>query len=141
LACPCLRAFTITTEVCTYYYQNKKDYPKVLDAQGQRGVAFIEKIMGTKFGDTKPCRCWCRVRSAPGTRCRHDGHHSEFGLNDKTVLALVAATKNERFAWDCYRRFVQMYGDGRHGCPEGTRMKITSRSKWSSTATSHCMFC
>ena len=47
--------FTITTEVCTYYYDNKKTYPKVLDAQAKAGVAAIEKIMGTKFGDTTAC--------------------------------------------------------------------------------------
>jgi pyruvate,orthophosphate dikinase len=104
--------FTITTEVCTYYYQNKKTYPKVLDAQAKEGVAFIEKIMGTKFGDTKAMPLLVSVRS--GARDSMPGMMDtilNLGLNDKTVLALVAATKNERFAWDCYRRFVQMYGD------------------------------
>jgi pyruvate,orthophosphate dikinase len=104
--------FTITTEVCTYYYQNKKSYPKVLDAQAKEGVAFIEKIMGTKFGDTKAMPLLVSVRS--GARDSMPGMMDtilNLGLNDKTVLALVAATKNERFAWDCYRRFVQMYGD------------------------------
>ena len=104
--------FTITTEVCTYYYQNKKTYPKVLDAQAKEGVAFIEKIMGTKFGDTKAMPLLVSVRS--GARDSMPGMMDtilNLGLNDKTVLALVTATKNERFAWDCYRRFVQMYGD------------------------------
>ena len=104
--------FTITTEVCTYYYQNKKSYPKVLDAQAKEGVAFIEKIMGTKFGDTKAMPLLVSVRS--GARDSMPGMMDtilNLGLNDKTVLALVAAPKNERFAWDCYRRFVQMYGD------------------------------
>ncbi len=104
--------FTITTEVCTYYYGNKKTYPKVLDAQLHEGVAFIEKIMGTKFGDTKAMPLLVSVRS--GARDSMPGMMDtilNLGLNDKTVLALVAATKNERFAWDCYRRFVQMYGD------------------------------
>jgi pyruvate,orthophosphate dikinase len=104
--------FTITTEVCTYYYQNKKSYPKVLDAQAKEGVAFIEKIMGTKFGDTKAMPLLVSVRS--GARDSMPGMMDtilNLGLNDKTVLALVAATKNERFAWDCYRRFIQMYGD------------------------------
>ena len=55
--------FTITTEVCTYYYQNKKTYPKVLDAQAREGVAAIEKIMGTKFGDTKAMPLLVSVRS------------------------------------------------------------------------------
>jgi len=104
--------FTITTEVCTYYYQNKKSYPKVLDAQAQEGVAFIEKIMGTKFGDQSAMPLLVSVRS--GARDSMPGMMDtilNLGLNDATVLALVKATRNERFAWDCYRRFIQMYGD------------------------------
>jgi pyruvate,orthophosphate dikinase len=104
--------FTITTEVCTYYYQNKRSYPKELDAQVKTGVAFIEKIMGTKFGDKTAMPLLVSVRS--GARDSMPGMMDtilNLGLNDQTVLALVAATKNERFAWDCYRRFVQMYGD------------------------------
>ena len=112
--------FTITTEVCTYYYENKKTYPKVLDAQAREGVAAIEKIMGTKFGDTKAMPLLVSVRS--GARDSMPGMMDtilNLGLNDKTVLALVAATKNERFAWDCYRRFVQMYGDVVMGVQKG----------------------
>ena len=104
--------FTITTEVCTYYYDNKKTYPKVLDAQAREGVAFIEKIMGTKFGDQSAMPLLVSVRS--GARDSMPGMMDtilNLGLNDETVLALVKATKNERFAWDCYRRFIQMYGD------------------------------
>jgi pyruvate,orthophosphate dikinase len=104
--------FTITTEVCTYYYDNKKTYPKILDAQAREGVAFIEKIIGTKFGDKSAMPLLVSVRS--GARDSMPGMMDtilNLGLNDQTVLALVAATKNERFAWDCYRRFVQMYGD------------------------------
>jgi pyruvate,orthophosphate dikinase len=104
--------FTITTEVCTYYYASKRTYPKVLDAQAQAGIAFIEKIMGTKFGDKTTMPLLVSVRS--GARDSMPGMMDtilNLGLNDATVLALVAATKNERFAWDCYRRFVQMYGD------------------------------
>src|ERR1035437_480059 len=104
--------FTITTEVCTYYYDNKKNYPKVLDAQAKEGIAFIEKIMGTKFGDQSPMPLLVSVRS--GARDSMPGMMDtilNLGLNDATVLALVKATKNERCAWDCYRRFDQMYGD------------------------------
>ena len=104
--------FTITTEVCTYYYDNKKTYPKVLDAQAKEGIAFIEKIMGTKFGDQSAMPLLVSVRS--GARDSMPGMMDtilNLGLNDETVLALVKATKNERFAWDCYRRFIQMYGD------------------------------
>ncbi len=104
--------FTITTDVCTYYYANKRTYPKVLDAQARVGIAAIEKIMGTKFGDKTAMPLLVSVRS--GARDSMPGMMDtilNLGLNDETVLALVAATKNERFAWDCYRRFIQMYGD------------------------------
>src|SRR5215475_5962606 len=104
--------FTITTEVCSYYYQNKKRYPKLLETQVKTGVAFIEKIMGTKFGDKSAMPLLVSVRS--GARDSMPGMMDtilNLGLNDETVLALVNATKNERFAWDCYRRFIQMYGD------------------------------
>src|SRR5512136_353454 len=104
--------FTITTEVCTYYYQNKKSYPKTLEPEVKAGVAFIEKIMDTKFGDKSAMPLLVSVRS--GARDSMPGMMDtilNLGLNDQTVLALIKATKNERFAWDCYRRFVQMYGD------------------------------
>ena len=104
--------FTITTEVCTYYYDHKRTYPSVLDAQVKEGVAFIEKVMGTKFGDKSALPLLVSVRS--GARDSMPGMMDtilNLGLNDVTVLALVKATGNERFAWDCYRRFVQMYGD------------------------------
>jgi pyruvate,orthophosphate dikinase len=104
--------FTITTEVCTYYYENKKSYPKDLDPAVKAGVAHIEKIMGTKFGDEAAMPLLVSVRS--GARDSMPGMMDtilNLGLNDATVLALVKATQNERFAWDCYRRFIQMYGD------------------------------
>src|SRR5262245_31538303 len=104
--------FTITTEVCTYYYANKKTYPKDLPNHIKAGVAKIEKIMGTKFGDKKTMPLLVSVRS--GARDSMPGMMDtilNLGLNDETVLALASATKNERFAWDCYRRFIQMYGD------------------------------
>src|SRR5258708_27295786 len=104
--------FTITTEVCTYYYGNKKTYPKALDAEVKAAVARVEKIMGTKFGDKTAMPILVSVRS--GARDSMPGMMDtilNLGLNDATVVALVGATKNERFAWDCYRRFVQMYGD------------------------------
>src|SRR3974390_1333897 len=104
--------FTITTEVCTYYYDNRKSYPKDLDGRVKEGVAFIEKIMGTKFGDKDAMPLLVSVRS--GARDSMPGMMDtilNLGLNDLTVISLVNATKNERFAWDCYRRFIQMYGD------------------------------
>src|SRR6187455_2193929 len=104
--------FTITTEVCTYFYANRKTYPGTLQAQMEAGVANMEKIMGCKFGDAQGMPLLVAVRS--GARDSMPGMMDtilNLGLNDQTVLALVAATKNERFAWDCYRRFIQMYGD------------------------------
>src|SRR6188768_3968556 len=104
--------FTVTTEVCTYYYENKRTYPKSLKAQTESGMAAIEKIMGTKLGDKKKMPLLVSVRS--GARDSMPGMMDtilNLGLNDDTVLSLAVATKNERFAWDCYRRFIQMYGD------------------------------
>ena len=103
--------FTITTEVCTYYYAHKRTYPKELTAQIKDGVASLEKILGSKFGD--PVRpLLVAVRS--GARDSMPGMMDtilNLGLNDQTVQAVIKASKNERFAWDCYRRFIQMYGD------------------------------
>ena len=104
--------FTITTEVCTYFYAHKKTYPKELQAQMEAGIANMEKIMGVKFGDATAMPLLVAVRS--GARDSMPGMMDtilNLGLNDQTVLSLAAATKNERFAWDCYRRFIQMYGD------------------------------
>ena len=104
--------FTISTEVCTYYYANKRTYPKILQQQIEAGVANMEKIMGTRFGDISSMPLLVAVRS--GARDSMPGMMDtilNLGLNDETVIALAHATGNERFAWDCYRRFVQMYGD------------------------------
>jgi pyruvate,orthophosphate dikinase len=104
--------FTITTEVCTYFYAHKRTYPPSLQAEVENGVANMERIMGTKFGDTENMPLLVAVRS--GARDSMPGMMDtilNLGLNDETVKALVRATKNERFAWDCYRRFIQMYGD------------------------------
>jgi pyruvate, orthophosphate dikinase len=104
--------FTITTEVCTYYYANKKTYPSQLQAQMEAGVANMERIMGTKFGATSGMPLLVAVRS--GARDSMPGMMDtilNLGLNDQTVVALENTTNNPRFAWDCYRRFIQMYGD------------------------------
>ena len=104
--------FTITTEVCTYYYANRRTYPSSLQAQMEAGVRNMESIMGYKFGDSAGFPLLVAVRS--GARDSMPGMMDtilNLGLNDQTVVSLAAATKNERFAWDCYRRFIQMYGD------------------------------
>ncbi len=103
--------FTITTEVCTYYYANKRTYPQALDAQVAAGIASIEAQVDTRFGDLQN-PLLVSVRS--GARDSMPGMMDtilNLGLNDETVAALARKTANERFAWDCYRRFVQMYGD------------------------------
>ena len=104
--------FTITTEVCTYYYANKRTYPASLNAQIQSGIKNMERVMGYKFGDAAGFPLLVAVRS--GARDSMPGMMDtilNLGLNDQTVLSLAKATQNERFAWDCYRRFIQMYGD------------------------------
>jgi pyruvate, orthophosphate dikinase len=111
IALPVPPGFTITTEVCTYYYDHKRSYPATLRAQMQAGVASIEKQTGKKFGDTRN-PLLVSVRS--GARDSMPGMMDtilNLGLNDQTVEALATKTGNPRFAWDCYRRFVQMYGD------------------------------
>src|SRR5665213_755953 len=104
--------FTITTEVCTYYYDNKKTYPKILDAQAKEGIAFIEKIIGTKFGDKSAMPLLVSVRS--GARDSMPGMMDtvlNLGLNDATVEGLAELSGDRRFALDSYRRFIQMYSN------------------------------
>ena len=104
--------FTITTEVCTYYYANKRTYPASLQAEMEAGVKNMEKIMGTTFGAKTGMPLLVAVRS--GARDSMPGMMDtilNLGLNDETVVALEKATGNPRFAYDCYRRFIQMYGD------------------------------
>src|ERR1044071_8120641 len=104
--------FTITTEVCTYYYAHKRTYPKELQSQMEAGIANMEKIMGCKFGDANGMPLLLAVRTgAPDSIPGMMDTILNLGLNDQTVISLANATKNERFAWDCYRRFIQMYGD------------------------------
>ena len=102
---------TITTEVCTYYNDHKKSYPKVLQKQMENGVARMERQLGKKFGDKKN-PLLLSVRS--GARESMPGMMDtilNLGLNDETVEALAKSSGNARFAWDSYRRFIQMYGD------------------------------
>jgi len=103
--------FTITTEVCTYYYENGRKYPPEMMDEVRKAVAFIEKETGKKLGDpANPLLV--SVRS--GARDSMPGMMDtilNLGLNDVTVEGLAKATNNGRFAWDSYRRFIQMYGD------------------------------
>jgi len=108
---PVPAGFTITTEVCNLYYANDRQYPKELQAQVEEALKNTEKAMGAKFGDAKQpllvsCRSGARV-SMPGMM----DTVLNIGLNETTLKGLIESTGNERFAWDSYRRFVQMYGD------------------------------
>jgi pyruvate, orthophosphate dikinase len=108
---PVPAGFTITTDVCTYFYQNKKKYPKELKKQVTDALTKVEKLMGAKFGDEES-PLLVSVRS--GARASMPGMMDtilNLGLNDKTVQGLIEKTNNPRFAYDSYRRFVQMYGD------------------------------
>ncbi len=103
--------FTITTDVCVEYYKNGRVYPAALKGQIAAAIKICEKESGKKFGDEKNPLLFS-VRS--GARESMPGMMDtilNLGLNDKTVEALKAKSGNGRFAYDCYRRFVQMYGD------------------------------
>ncbi len=111
LKLPVPPGFTITTEVCTYYYRHKQSYPRELKKQVPAALARIEKELGANFGDEKN-PLLVSVRS--GARASMPGMMDtilNLGLNDKTVRGLIEKTRNERFAYDSYRRFVQMYGN------------------------------
>jgi pyruvate,orthophosphate dikinase len=111
LGLPVPPGFTITTEVCTAYYDNDKNYPEDLSAQVEEALAQIEKSMGMKFGDSDN-PLLVSVRS--GARVSMPGMMDtvlNLGLNDETVEGLAKKSGDERFAWDSYRRFIQMYGD------------------------------
>lgn len=111
LRLPVPPGFTVTTEVCTYYYQNKKKYPKVLTDQINKALAQIEKIMGKKFGDKKD-PLLLSVRS--GARKSMPGMMEtvlNVGLNEETIKGLIAHSGDERFAYDAYRRLIMMYAD------------------------------
>ncbi len=102
--------FTITTEVCTAYYDNDRNYPAELKAQVDAALARIEEAVGRKFGD-KDKPLLVSVRS--GARVSMPGMMDtvlNLGLNDTTVLGLAVGSGDARFAWDSYRRFIQMYG-------------------------------
>jgi pyruvate, orthophosphate dikinase len=103
--------FTLTTGVCTYYYDHGRSYPPGLREEMEAGIAALERQTGKKLGDlANPLLV--SVRS--GARDSMPGMMDtilNLGLNDQTVEALARKTGNPRFAWDCYRRFIQMYGD------------------------------
>jgi pyruvate,orthophosphate dikinase len=111
LGVPVPPGFTITTEVCTYFYQNGKTYPKELKAKVDAALAEVGRITGKKFGDGEN-PLLVSVRS--GARASMPGMMDtvlNLGLNDATVAALAKKSGDRRFAYDSYRRFVTMYAD------------------------------
>jgi len=111
LRLPVPPGFTITTEVCNYYFHNNREYPRELKAQVQTALSKVEKLMGRKFGDTKN-PLLVSVRS--GARKSMPGMMDtvlNIGLNDQTIEGLIDKTQNPRFAYDAYRRLIMMYAD------------------------------
>jgi pyruvate,orthophosphate dikinase len=106
---PVPAGFTISTEACDYFYKNGKKYPPELQKEVLMQVARLEKVTRKKLGDPKNPLLVCvrsgSARSMPGMM----ETILNLGLNDRSVSGLAAVTKNERFAYDAYRRFVQMY--------------------------------
>ena len=108
---PVPAGFTITTEVCTEFYKNNRNYPDGLKAEVDANLRTVEDLMGKKFGDPKN-PLLVSVRS--GARASMPGMMDtilNLGLNDITVQGIIAQSGDERFAYDAYRRFVQMYSD------------------------------
>ncbi len=111
LGLPVPPGFTITTEVCTYFYANGKKYPKELEAEVDAAIAHIEKLVGTRFGHPEN-PLLVSVRS--GARVSMPGMMDtvlNLGLNDETAEGLANRSGDRRFAYDSYRRFIQMYGN------------------------------
>jgi len=118
---PVPAGFTITTEVCNEYYKNNQKLPESLKEEVATALHEVEGIMGAKFGDhSNPLLV--SVRS--GARASMPGMMDtilNLGINEDVIKGLVKKTKNERFAWDSYRRFIQMYGDVVLGLKPGNK--------------------
>ena len=111
LKIPVPAGFTISTDICTYYYGHDRQYPADLDGQIWKAMAQVEAVMNAGFGSAEN-PLLVSVRS--GSRSSMPGMMDtilNLGLNDETVQGLIAQSGDERFAYDSYRRFVQMYGD------------------------------
>src|SRR5713226_2460729 len=106
---PVPAGFTITTEACDYFFKHDRKYPRELPAQVAKNLRRLERSAGKKLGDSKnPLLVSVRsgsARSMPGMM----ETILNLGLNDRSVEGLASVTRNERFAYDAYRRFVQMY--------------------------------
>ncbi|OED37650.1 pyruvate, phosphate dikinase [PVC group bacterium (ex Bugula neritina AB1)] len=111
LGVPVPSGFTITTDVCGYYYENGRQYPEDLKSQVLENIRKLEKDMGMSFGDNKnPLLLSVRSGAAASLPGMMDTVLN-LGLNDETVKGLIAKSGHERFVWDSYRRFMQMFSD------------------------------
>ena len=117
LGIPVPPGFTISTEVCKLYYENGKKYPDTLESEVAEHLERLEKLMGKKLGDANdPLLVSVRSGAAQSMPGMMDTILN-LGMNDKAVEGLSAKTGNPRFAWDAYRRFIQMFGDVAMGVP------------------------
>ena len=111
LGMPVPPGFTISTEVCRHYYEHDKTYPPELEQEVEATLSDLEEVMQARFGDPEnPLLVSVRSGAAISMPGMMDTILN-LGLNDETVHGLAGRTKDERFAYDCYRRFVAMYGD------------------------------
>ncbi|MFT7620292.1 MAG: pyruvate,orthophosphate dikinase [Planctomycetota bacterium] len=101
---------TISTDVCTHFYLNERNYPAVLHDHVAKALRKVEKVVGKKFGDAKNPLLVSVRSGAPVSMPGMMDTVLNLGLNDETVEGLARVSNNDRFAWDSYRRFVQMYG-------------------------------
>ncbi len=111
LGLPVPPGFTISTEVCTYFYAHDRQYPDDLSGQVDEAIALVERQLGQKFGDPVNPLLFSVRSGAPLSMPGMMDTVLNLGLNDHTVLGLAEASGDERFAYDSYRRFIQMFGD------------------------------
>ncbi len=129
LSLPVPPGFTISIDVCQEYYKLGKKYPAGLDTEVAKYLAKLEKSIGKKLGDEKdPLLVSVRSGAAESMPGMMDTILN-LGLNDKSVLGLAAKTNNERFAWDAYRRFIQMFGNVAMGVDHDKFEEIISEVK------------
>lgn len=121
--------FTISTEACEFYSSNESRWPEYLEEEITEGISFLESAMGTGFGDAQnPLLVSVRSGAAISMPGMMDTV-LDLGLNDRTVKALAKKSGNERFAYDCYRRFIDMFGDVVMNIPHDEFEKVIEEVK------------
>ncbi len=129
LGIPVPPGFTISAVVCDEYYKNNRNYPEGLEEEVERNLKRLEDLMGKKLGDPDdPLLVSVRSGAAISMPGMMDTVLN-LGLNDKAVEGLARKTGNDRFAWDAYRRFIQMFGDVVKGVPHSEFEKILDQVK------------